>query len=377
MSLAPASLSYPLPLQLQTLQIQYLWRSWAMRLLDGSTPCSENRCPSMANLRIGVIGGGGIAAAHLPRLKQRSDEVTIVGIADPGPKAADTAGKFGIKRLVADHRELLPDVDAVLVCVPTHLHAPIAIDALRGGKHVFVEKPITRTAEQAEQLREAIASSGKALQVGFVRRFDEEWLVWRQAILDGRIGRPVIWRDIQAVHWPTRPWFVDEAQGGGPFLDGCIHNYDFALHTFGPAEWAFAHLRTMVSDRTAFDTGTATIRFRSGDELLLAWSWGLAEGCRGGRVFEMLGPDGTLTWPPDDPNLTQGRIILTRPREKQDLRFTPGSLFKGFDNQMDEFIYVCHGRKQPQAGWQEGRDSLAVALAVLESARSGRRVDIM
>ena len=332
----------------------------------------------MSKIRIGVIGGGGISNAHLPRLKSRSDAVELVGVADVNADAAKAqAEKYGMPKSVTDYRDLLPHVDAVLVCVPTHLHGPMAVDAINAGKHVFCEKPLTRTIEQAEAIQAAMQKSGgrTAFQVGYVRRFDDEWLAWRDAVRDEMIGRPIVWRDIGAFFFNVAPWFTQEDKGGGPFIDGCVHNYDFGLYTFGPVEWVFSHMRTMRQGNTALDTGTTTLRFASGDELLLAWSWGLAEGTSGTRVFELLGPKGTMHIPGDEPEPGKNRILITRAGgEKQNLTYPKNALGRAFELQMDEFIEVCQGKRQPRAGLKEGLESLRVALAVLESGRSGEKV---
>jgi predicted dehydrogenase len=334
----------------------------------------------MSALRIGVVGGGAIAGYHLPRLRQRADagDVELVALADVNPAASATAEKFGVARFVADYREMLAAVDAVLVCIPTHLHADVAVDAIRAGRHVFLEKPVARTMEQARRIADAAASSNVAVQVGFVRRFDEEWLAWRQAVRSGAIGRPVVWRDAYTGHGPAGAWFNRDDQGGGPFLDGTVHNYDFALHTFGPAAWVQAHLRTMRAGSTAFDTGTATIHFASGDELVLLWSWGVPPGVTGQRVFEFLGPAGAITWPRDEPpEATQRRFVVNRgPADKPAVHFEKDALTPAFARQMDEFIDVAQGRRAPTAGLAEGVEALLVALAVLESGRSGAPVNL-
>ena len=332
----------------------------------------------MAKLRVGVVGGGAIAGYHLPRLRERAGagDVELAAVADVNPAARATADKFGVGRFVADYREMLPDVDAVLVCIPTHLHADVAVDVLRAGKHVFLEKPVARTLEQARRIADAAAGSRAAVQVGFVRRFDEEWLAWREAVRSGAIGRPVVWRDAYTGHGPAGAWFNRDDQGGGPFLDGTIHNYDFALHTFGPVAWVQAHLRTMRAGSTALDTGTATLHFASGDELVLLWSWGVPAGVTGTRVFEFLGPAGTITWPRDEPpDATQRRFVIIRgPDDKPAVRFVKDALTPAFARQMDEFIEVAQGRRVPGAGLAEGVEALRVALAVLESGRTGERV---
>ena len=327
----------------------------------------------MSKLRVGVVGAGGIAGAHLPHLQKRSDAVELVGVADVNAEAAGaTAAKYGIERHMADFQELIPLCDAVLVCVPTFLHSDIAVAALEANKHVFCEKPMARTLEQADAMLKAAADSGMTLQIGFVRRFDDEWLTWREAVLAAKIGRPVVWRDVAAGAGPIHaPWFTTDELGGGPFLDGCIHNIDFALSTFGPVEWVFTHGRTLRESNTAVDTGTATIRFQSGDELLLAWSWGLPKNCSGGRIFEFLGPKGTLTWPHDEASGAEGpRFVINTGEAKESVTFPANALTVGFERQMDEFITVAQGHGKPRAGGEEGRASLQVALAILESGRS-------
>jgi myo-inositol 2-dehydrogenase/D-chiro-inositol 1-dehydrogenase len=326
----------------------------------------------MGKLRIGLIGAGAIAASHLPQLCRRTDDVQIIGAADVSAVPV-CVEKFAIPRLVTDYRKMLDDVDAVLICTPTHLHASMAIDALRAGKAVFCEKPLARTMEQADAILAAQRTGGAPLQVGFVRRFDAEWLAWRQELLKESIGRPVVWRDIAASTGPSAAWFFDDAAGGGPFLDGCIHSLDFGLFTFGPVEWVFCHGRTMKPNATAIDTGTATVRFVSGDELLLAWSWGLPPGCRGSRVFEFLGPGGLMSWPGDEPKESAHRrfVITTGKESKREVRVPFDALTPAYDRQMDEFIDVALKRKPPSASGVEGRAALHVALAILESARSG------
>lgn len=331
----------------------------------------------MSRLKVGVIGAGGIAHAHLPRLMERSDAVEVIGVADVNAAAAlATAEKYGLARQVADYRELLPAIDAVLICVPTHLHAAMAVDALEAGKHVFCEKPLARTLEQADAIAAAAARSPGALQVGFVRRFDHEWLAWREAVQAGKIGRPVTWRHIAATSVAAwSPWFCRDEMGGGPFLDGCIHNYDFALHTFGPVSSVYAQLRTMNPTFTALDTGTVAMRFESGDELIMSWSWGLPHGSGGNGAFDFLGPQGSITWPSDGVVRDgERRFVINTGDATEEVWFDSAALRHGYELQMDEFIAVARGEAKPRAGLAESYESLRVALAVLEAGRSGEIV---
>lgn len=335
----------------------------------------------MEKLKVGIIGAGGISHEHLPHLKNRNDAVELAAIADVnGELAAKAAEQYGIAQTFTDWRELLPIVDAVLVCVPTFLHAEIVSECLRAGKAVFCEKPLTRTLEQAETIRSAVEESGSPFQVGFVRRFEDGWMAWRKAILDEKIGRPIVWRDVASYSGPAPAWFNQDELGGGPFLDGCIHNIDFALYTFGPAKWAFCNGRTLRDTNTAIDTGSATVRFQSGDEMLLAWSWGLPVGTSGGRIFEFLGPKGTIVQS-EVQTETELNFLVSRSADEADqelLPYPPNSIAipTAFARQMDEFIEVARGNAKPRAGFEEGLASLRLALAILESARTEQLVTL-
>jgi len=329
----------------------------------------------MRKVKIGIIGTGGICTVHLPPLKERSEVVELVAAADINPAAKALADKYEIPRFFADYRQVLPLVDAVLINVPTHLHAQMAIEALRADKHVFLEKPMTRTMAQANAVAEAAAQSKGQLQIGFVRRFDDEWEGFRQAILAGELGRPVTWRHVATSSGPVIRWFNEEDQGGGPFLDGAIHNYDFGLYTFGPAQWVFAHLRTIHPGNTAFDTGTATVHFASGDELLVAWTWGVPAGCVAGSTFDFLGPRGTLLPKVDLPaDATKAQFTLYQGKESRTVEAPRRALEIGYDRQMNEFVDVALGRCKPRAGVREGMESMRVALAILQSGKTGQKV---
>ncbi len=336
----------------------------------------------MSKLRLGMVGCGGIANdAHLPHLLKRSSEVEVAVVADIDADAANRMAKSLSEasvtgpRVVSSFHDVLPHVDAVLVLTPTHTHAEIAVAALQSGKPVFCEKPMARTLAQAEAMRDASEQSGAPLQIGFVRRFDDEWLTFETAVRTGSIGGPIVWRDIMSgpgPHWSS--WFFQDEQGGGPFLDGAIHTVDFALHLFGPLEWVFAQGRTMGAGHTAVDTGSATLRFASGDELLLAWSWGLPVGCYGGRIFELLGPEGRISWPGGEPAGSETRRMVIDRGDAggtESISFVSGSLTKGFGLQLDEFIAVARGEKKPRSGAREGIEALRVIEALLRSAKTG------
>jgi predicted dehydrogenase len=320
----------------------------------------------MEKLKVGLIGAGGIASVHA-NILSRDERVELVGVADVHAPAAEAfASRYGLRHQASDYSALIPHIDAAIVAIPTHLHSQAAASLLRAGKAVFCEKPLARTREQAQEILDAQSASGAPLQVGFVRRFDAEWQAWAEVVRGGRIGSPVVWRDVQAHAGPNSAWYYEDEQGGGPFLDGCVHNYDWALQLFGPAQWAFCHARSFRGS-SAFDTGTATVRFQSGDELLISWSWGLPPRTSGGSVFEVLGPYGALTFQREGEGapyfqIKQDDVVRREPID-------PDALSKAYEAQMDEFVRVARGETAPTAGGADGVAALELALAVLESAR--------
>lgn len=147
-------------------------------------------------IRFGVIGCGGMGTAHVGSLVKKSepDNIQVVAVSDVYQRRV-TRGKGICKGDgYLDYRKLLErkDIDAVLIATPDHWHAKISIDAMDSGKHVYVEKPMTHTVEQAIQLRDAVKRTGRILQVGPNGTANDSY--WRagEAIRAGRIGK-VTW----------------------------------------------------------------------------------------------------------------------------------------------------------------------------------------
>ena len=151
-----------------------------------------------ANDRIhfGVIGCGGMGSGHLGSLVKRgaADNIQVLAVSDVYQRRLTRAKAACQGDGYLDYRKLLErkDIDAVLIATPDHWHAKIAIDAMQAGKHVYVEKPMTHTVEQAIALRTAVKASGKILQVGPNGTANDSYWQAHEAVKGGRIG-PVTW----------------------------------------------------------------------------------------------------------------------------------------------------------------------------------------
>jgi predicted dehydrogenase len=138
-------------------------------------------------LRVGVVGCGGIAQMmHLPTLAERPDLFTIAGLADLDRATLDTvAARYHVDRRTHDYHDLLAhdDVEAVLV-LASGTHRPFVTAALAAGKHVFVEKPLGFSLAETEELAAAARGSGRAVQVGYHKRFDPAYRRARDLVID-------------------------------------------------------------------------------------------------------------------------------------------------------------------------------------------------
>lgn len=147
-------------------------------------------------IQMGVIGVGGMGGGHLGSLVQRrdADNVRVVSVCDVYRRRLDRATAAGGCDGTMDYRQVLDrkDVDAVLIATPDHWHGKIAIDALEAGKHVYVEKPMTHTVEQALAVRDTVRKTKKVLQVGPNGTAGDGYWQARTAVEQGRIGK-VTW----------------------------------------------------------------------------------------------------------------------------------------------------------------------------------------
>ena len=147
-------------------------------------------------LRIGVIGCGGMATGHMRQLvrTKEADNIEIAAVCDIFDKRADQASKITGGRIVKDYRGLLEskDVDYVLIATPEHWHAQMSMDAADAGKHIYCEKPMTRTVEQAKKVVAKIKQRGVKMQVGVQGMSDESYEEANKYVRDGMLGKVVV-----------------------------------------------------------------------------------------------------------------------------------------------------------------------------------------
>ena len=326
-------------------------------------------------IRIGFVGAGGMARFHGSSLKG-FPEVKVVGAADPSPSARKEFLKlFPEVNIFSSWEELLDvDMDAVFICSPTPYHARQVIEFSRRGVHVFCEKPLTTVPEEAEEVARSVEKSRVKFMIGFCRRFDHHWGKVRELILENKIGRPVIWREIEALRglWG---WYVRKGEGWGPLVDKASHTYDFACWIFGKPRRVFAHITGRLGEDSA-DTGFSWIEFVSGDEVIYTCSWMLPPKVLNIN-FDIVGTQGLVRVNPSLPDSLKkkglGGVILCREDGEEWVTFSPNNMHL---EEVKYFLECLEKDEDPSPGVEEALLSTRIISALIESASSGKVVDI-
>jgi predicted dehydrogenase len=181
---------------------------------------------AVSKIRWGVLGVAKIATAKIiPAMQRgRSSVVTVIASRDPA-RAEAAARAFGVPKAYGSYEALLadPDVDAVYIPLPNHLHVPWTIRAAEAGKHVLCEKPIALSADEARQLPAVRERTGVQIQEAFMVRTHPQWVKARELVQAGRIGelRSMIGHFSYFNLDPANIRNVPEFGGGGLMDIGC------------------------------------------------------------------------------------------------------------------------------------------------------------
>lgn len=220
---------------------------------------------------VGIIGAGRIGKVHAESISNYVKNATVKTIADPFMNEATEAwaASMGIAHTTKDYKEILadPEIDAVLICSSTDTHAPISIEAIEAGKHVFCEKPIDHDIEKIKAVMKALEGKTTKYQVGFNRRFDHNFRAVQQAVKSGKIGDPHIIKITSRDPEPPSPEYV--AVSGGMFLDMTIHDFDMVRFLAGcDAEEVYVQSAVLVDPAIGeagdVDTAVITLKMENG-----------------------------------------------------------------------------------------------------------------
>lgn len=332
-----------------------------------SLPASRRVRP-VDGVQLGVIGAGQHARDRLLPALAGMKSCTIRAICTAtGVQAKAIAEKQRARYCTTDYREVLadPEVNAVLIGTRHHLHADLVIDALRAGKHVFVEKPLCLTGEELDRVKDAYlegVGSGLRLMVGFNRRFSTHAAKAREFF--GAIHGPLaIHYRVNAGMLPLDHWAHDPLVGGGRLLGEVCHFVDYCqwLCQSAPVS-VFA--RQVGGDRTPLpdDQLVLSLAFQDGSIASILYS-GNGDSALPKERVEVLGNGKCLTM--DDYIETAfyaGGSRRTYRSRRQD---------KGFEQEMSSFVDALLGAGDQPIAWAELESTTRTTLAAADSLRTG------
>jgi len=197
----------------------------------------------MSKIKVAIIGCGTIANhAHIPSY-MKNEAAEIIYFCDiDGERAEKAVKEYGCGTAITDYRELLndPEVDAVSICTPNNVHASIAIECMRAGKHVLCEKPAARTYAEALEMQKVQHDTGVTLNIGVVNRFNTSVNMIKNMIQNGELGELyhvyVSFRAQRSIPGLGGDFTTKAVSGGGVLIDWGVHYLDIVMYCAGDPE---------------------------------------------------------------------------------------------------------------------------------------------
>ena len=340
-------------------------------------------------MNVALLGCGRIARLfHLPILAARP-ELALTAVAEPDPAGRALAREAAPGAEVReDWREVVDDprIEAVVVCLPSGLHADAACAAFGAGKHVYLEKPVATTLQDGRRVEDAWRASGAVGMTGFDQRFAPAMTALKRELRAGRIGAPTGARLAMGSGRRDAPeWKRSRATGGGVLLDLGSHMADLARFVLeDEVREVRASVASVLSDD---DTASFTMALAGG---VLAEAWVTLAGVTESR-FEVIGERGMLVadryagtlrrLPPEPPWSRPARARAGLARLGRDSRALlaaarPLGLGATYESALAAFAAAVAARRPASPDVADGVRSLEVVIAAEQSARTGRAVAV-
>jgi len=329
------------------------------------------------NIKVAIIGAGLQCRRRAPVIKESKDDKLVVIASLHREHAEEMASSMGCDATADWHAAVIrEDVEAVLVCTPPHVHAEISITAMKSGKHVLCEKPMTRTVAEAEEMVEIARETGMTLKCGFNHRHHPA--VWEaKTLLDqGKIGKPLFARCVYGIC--GRPgyeneWRADPGQtAGGQFIEQGTHAIDLFRWFLGEVvEVACMTGVEYFKKQVLDDNGMAVFRMSSG---ALASVHSSLTQWKNLFSFQVFGEDGYLGVEGlgasyGTEKLIAGRRDFAAPFQDTITEFRGGD--SSWREEWKEFTRAISERREPIGNGHDGLAAMRIAIAAYHSEKTG------
>jgi len=332
----------------------------------------------MFNLKFLVVGCGSIGERHIRNLKQMK-VVEIVACDTRKDRCLEIKRKYCLNETFQDYREALrQEIHSVLVCTPNAFHVPVALDAVRQGCHVFIEKPLSHNLDGVAELLRTSDENRLVVSVGFNLRYHPNLNKMKKLLEAKAIGKVICARVEVGQYLPDwHPWeeykkggSAQNKLGGGIILDA-THELDYITWLLGDVQEIFCFADKLSNlEIDTEDTAEILLKFDSGifanihmDYIQRSYS----------RSCKIIGDEGTLIW-----DFSKNLVKCYR-AEVQGWEIYGQEKFDYNDtylNEMRHFIRCTTGNEKPAVDGKQGKKILEIALAAKKSAKTGKVIKL-
>jgi len=325
-------------------------------------------------MKIGIVGAGFMAATHAAGWAET--EAKLIGIvAETTDEATSLAKEYNLK-VYPDLASMLPDIDVVDICTPTHLHHEMTLQAAAAKKNIICEKPLGRTTAQAREMIEACRKAGVKLLVAHVVRFFTEYGLAKSSVMRGEVGKPGVIRLNRGSFRPKKPagnWFLDESKSGGILMDLMIHDFDYVRWIAGEVESVYAKKISTAHPGAPVDYGLVILKHRSGTISHITGSWAYPPPTFRTHV-EIAGDGGLIEF--DSADSSPILNLVAKPSsDSPDVGLPSSPVSESpYTTQIKEFYSVLLGEKHSRIEAEDGMAAVQIAEAAIQSAATGKAV---
>jgi myo-inositol 2-dehydrogenase/D-chiro-inositol 1-dehydrogenase len=332
---------------------------------------------NMNKIILGVIGAGRIGKLHSGNVLKHLPQFHIKTIADPLIDQAWAQSK-GIPNISKDFNDIIqdPEIQAVLICTPSPLHAEQIIAAANAGKHIFCEKPISTDINEIKNALRAVKKAGVKLQIGFNRRFDPNFAKIKKMVDENNIGKPHLVRITSRD--PKIPPADFLKTSGGMFIDMTIHDFDMARFLMNSdIEEIYASANVLINpmfhECDDIDTAVINLKFANG-------SLGVIDNSRQAvygydQRIEVFGSKGAIHADNNKPTnttlSTQEGIVSEKP-----LYYFLERYEESFVAELAAFYQCIALDTEPMVNGEDGLRSVIISMAAEQSRRENRPIKI-
>jgi predicted dehydrogenase len=334
-------------------------------------------------MRIAVAGLGFMGSTHIRALQSIPDaELVAVCSRDEKKLAGDLSAvqgnlggpgdqlDFSAVTKYRDIREMFDDprVDAVDLCLPTHMHAPVAIQAFEAGKHVLVEKPMALDAASARRMIAAAGKHKRVLMVAQVLRFFPMYQALQGVLQRGSMGpmrSATFRRRCAAPAWSA--WLADPEKSGGGVFDLLIHDADMCLHLLGAPEAISATGYEALG--SGIDVITATLHYPGQRTAVITGGWHHPKSYPFSMGYTVVADGGTVEYS----SLNSPPALYSADGEREAL---PMQENDGYRAEIEYFLNCCrHGAKPELCKPEDSANAVALTRLMLEARkRNGEKI---